>query len=788
MRLIDCHMVNMRAHRETRIEFPERGIIGLVGDNESGKSTILESLTWALFGSATLRGKLSDLRWRGAAPRQTARVTWRLVIDGKQYTITRGETDARVSVLRDGAEQEVASGQSTVTEYMGKVIGMSHAEFAASYLCEQKEVTRLLVMRPMERQKFVRGVMGVDVLDDAVAAARKAKNELNQELAGFRAAMGTGEGLTEERDAARDTLTRAKSDLARADTRVAEATGRHEAQQGLLATSRKKMEMFESLDRTSNEVAERLRACNDRIVLLEDRIDELKEAKRELARVYEDIDDLSDIDSKVKGHEASARVERRRERWSEELRVARLEAQDLQAEIDDAQKLYRPLHHGEPAAAEEAVDSAEIKYSHLRDARLSSLHRAESASSNAHAHIKRLNEAIGDGDCPTCGRELENLEALRAEIDDARSRYAEHNSLVQSFSKPSTEEVEAGNDILKAKAGEKELAEQRRRAVTIGERLEGLRKRLARANKQAGELVCKLGGAESVPPYHPADHEHDLRLQRQYVACRARQRDLEQQARKLPETRTVLDGLLTEKEGHEKQQAHLAEELVGIGFSYDEHAELERAYDEAKATMDARVTERQDLAWQVRDKQHQYQAAAVALAEFQKKQEQERDMANRLAVETSVADRLNTFRAAVLGSIRPEVEELMSGFVDLLSDGRHETASLDDTFGVLLHEDGLESPVISGGTEDITALALRLAISQMIAERTGATLNTIILDEPFGSLDATRRANVLALLRRLGGIFSQVILISHIAETREAVDRVVELSYDESKGHTRVLS
>ncbi|KKK49538.1 hypothetical protein LCGC14_3134060, partial [marine sediment metagenome] len=89
---------------------------------------------------------------------------------------------------------------------------------------------------------------------------------------------------------------------------------------------------------------------------------------------------------------------------------------------------------------------------------------------------------------------------------------------------------------------------------------------------------------------------------------------------------------------------------------------------------------------------------------------------------------------------------------------------------------------------DIAALAMRLAISQMIAERAGHPLSLLILDEPFGSLDETRRANVLTLIRRLGGVFRQIIIISHVAETRDAVDHIIELEFDEVEGRTRILN
>ena len=92
-----------------------------------------------------------------------------------------------------------------------------------------------------------------------------------------------------------------------------------------------------------------------------------------------------------------------------------------------------------------------------------------------------------------------------------------------------------------------------------------------------------------------------------------------------------------------------------------------------------------------------------------------------------------------------------------------------------LLDDGEPKRVISGGEEDIANLALRLAISQMIAERAGQPLSLLILDEIFGSLDEEHRAAVVELLRSLADRFPQVILITHIDSVRDGFDRIVRV-------------
>ena len=114
-----------------------------------------------------------------------------------------------------------------------------------------------------------------------------------------------------------------------------------------------------------------------------------------------------------------------------------------------------------------------------------------------------------------------------------------------------------------------------------------------------------------------------------------------------------------------------------------------------------------------------------------------------------------------------------------LTDGRYGELELDDNYDIKVLEDGVPKPVISGGEEDLANLVLRLAISQMIAERAGQPFALLVLDEIFGSLDELHRASVIDLLRRLQDRFEQVILITHIESVRDMLDHVITVRFDE---------
>ena len=146
------------------------------------------------------------------------------------------------------------------------------------------------------------------------------------------------------------------------------------------------------------------------------------------------------------------------------------------------------------------------------------------------------------------------------------------------------------------------------------------------------------------------------------------------------------------------------------------------------------------------------------------------------------AARILEFGADKISINSPALADPATTCLPALTAARSSQLELDDNDNHIVLEDGIPKPVISGGEEDLANLVLRLAISQMIAERAGQQFSLLVLDEVFGSLDESRRHNVVELLRRLQDRFEQVILITHIESVREGLDQVINVRYDDETG------
>jgi exonuclease SbcC len=249
-------------------------------------------------------------------------------------------------------------------------------------------------------------------------------------------------------------------------------------------------------------------------------------------------------------------------------------------------------------------------------------------------------------------------------------------------------------------------------------------------------------------------------------------------------TRTVAAQLEAQQRAQAAQTTSTATEKQLKALKFDEtdfqtlRVKLETLTDQLNAIQLEAVRGEEE----VRAAAEALAAAERAWAAFQEKHERLKTLEFELRHHNELDSAVAQLRRELNARVRPELSELASAHLNDITDGRYNAIEIDDNYNVMVLEDGEEKPVISGGEEDIANLVLRIAISQMIAERAGQQLSTLFLDEVFGSLDLERRDNVIQLLQKLHDRFEQVILITHIETVREGLDHVIRLEYDERTG------
>ena len=86
--------------------------------------------------------------------------------------------------------------------------------------------------------------------------------------------------------------------------------------------------------------------------------------------------------------------------------------------------------------------------------------------------------------------------------------------------------------------------------------------------------------------------------------------------------------------------------------------------------------------------------------------------------------------------------------------------------------------MFSGGEAFRVNLALRIALSKVLAHRSGAPLPTLFIDEGFGTQDAAGRERILDVIRAIEEDFEKIIVITHLDELKEAFPARIEVQKD----------
>ncbi|MCA9935847.1 MAG: SMC family ATPase, partial [Anaerolineales bacterium] len=127
------------------------------------------------------------------------------------------------------------------------------------------------------------------------------------------------------------------------------------------------------------------------------------------------------------------------------------------------------------------------------------------------------------------------------------------------------------------------------------------------------------------------------------------------------------------------------------------------------------------------------------------------------------------------------LERLTGGEMRVSFDTQRQLKSREATVETLdIHiQDGAgERPYenFSGGEQFRINFAIRLALSQVLAKRAGARLQTLVIDEGFGSQDPAGRQRLVEAINTIQDDFARILVITHVDELRDAFPARIEVS------------
>jgi exonuclease SbcC len=94
----------------------------------------------------------------------------------------------------------------------------------------------------------------------------------------------------------------------------------------------------------------------------------------------------------------------------------------------------------------------------------------------------------------------------------------------------------------------------------------------------------------------------------------------------------------------------------------------------------------------------------------------------------------------------------------------------------------------SGGEAFKVNFAIRVALSRLLARRSGAKLETLIIDEGFGSQDDQSRDRLVKAIRSIQDDFAKILVITHFSDVKEMFPTHILVSKQNGTSQIQLLS
>ncbi|MGI8807155.1 MAG: AAA family ATPase [Acidimicrobiales bacterium] len=728
--------------QELELEIPP-GLVGVYGLNGAGKSALIESIRFTLYGRS--RTSMDEVRTAGVNAECVTEVEFEH--EGHLYLVRRtiGGANSQVKAQAHADNQQVAEGVRDTGRYVHSILGMDDAAFRASVFAEQKQLAAFSQQTPAERRRLVLQLLGITPLDAARDLARKDARHTQEQFERLRALLPDLDTVRQAVAATEAAASEAESTMAHDEALAVVARADVEA-----ATSR-------------HQHLDVLRQEHDRLVA------EGKAAREQYDRAVAWVAKLTDERAELE--RAADRLKilaPEAEGWqAAEVRLRLVEAVvSAQAARDAVPVPVIPVPPDEAAcdAARAAAESAKVRLATVN----ATLEAAKVERDRAATAVQRSSVLTGEGDCPLCGQALgdafEAVQAHRAaELAEIEARLNEleldRQQAVVAATTTGEQATAQAKELRRAQAAwathEQRVARRQEAEATLAEALAALGRPLADGERAtlAAEVERRRRAADDCQRIQG-------RLEREDAVVA--ELDVEQAA--MAESRGRLEAL--------------REKVAALGFRPENltaalahRVRLQAAAESANLRAQASKV----AATQARERA---EAEARRLTEAVEQHERLAELAEEARHLARLGDLLNAFRNTLVASVGPRLSAQAAELFAELTDREYDQLEVDpNTYEIKILDAGRTYGMgrFSGSETDLANLALRVAVSEHVRFQSGGAVGLLVLDEVFGPLDDDRKARMLVALERLRARFRQVLVVTHDTAIKEQLPNAIEV-------------
>ncbi|MFC2028428.1 AAA family ATPase [Chloroflexota bacterium] len=848
---ISLRITGFLSYKEpVELDFSSFSLACISGFNGAGKSSILDAITWGLFGQARKRDdsllhthpevKMAEVVFTFQYEEQVYRVI-RTLPKGRntllEFQIQSDSDDDEKKIWRSISEHGVRETQNRIRD----TLRLDYETFVNAAFFLQGKADQFAQQQPGKRKEILGNILGLEIWDDF-----REKTNVQRRLEEHELAQKDGQiqeilqELSEESDRKKHL-----NDLE--EKMVSTFTARRSAELNLEQMRKVvvsldqlrnlTMTLKENLDRSSNNktgLIKRRDALEEdlqktrSVINRADQITSSYEKSLDIQMKLEEMDELSQQFKKLENESIPMQkdLDKENTRLEYELRSSR----SREKEMVDLKKTI-PGIKGDISTTRKSLIGIEEELSRLNGVRIEIqsqkqlLGELSAASENLKIASVELKERVGKlrivegANCPLCGQLLNQAEKdelinkLEAEVSSNRKVYKENlqrlkdlSSNIKSLESELTKYQDLDNNRLSI-SSKITVLEENLKSITNEEKIwedqSTLYQELSRMKEKGLFLPEVRSELEKIHiRMNGIGYDSD-----QHDKLKETMQELRSAHKEFTEL-SVAEGtkMQAEKEVEslENQIQALEKEIKEQTSKYNKAHENLMDSEKNKPDIISIQAELGVLQNQENQLNREIGAARqrVSVLKTQKKRkstlEIEREQSAKKIESLRTLERAfgkEGVPALLIEQALPEIENKANEILERLSNGtmsiRFQTQAaykdkkrrdLKETLEILImDESGVRDyEMFSGGEAFRVNFAIRLALSKVLAHRKGARLQTLVIDEGFGSQDILGRQRLVEAINSVKDEFEKILIITHLDELKDVFQTQIHVTKTET--------
>ncbi|MDA1329646.1 MAG: SMC family ATPase [Chloroflexi bacterium] len=838
------------SYREpVELDFTLFEVACISGSNGAGKSSLLDAITFALFGQARKRDE-SLIN----AKSETAEVVFTFDYEGNTYRVQRAKPRGKTTLLEfyilGAGDQWKALTERTMRDteiLIERTLRLDYETFVNASFFLQGKADQFTQQRPADRKRILGSILGLEVWEQYRSATFEQRRTVEQ-------GMREMDGRLQEINVELAEETTRKARLKELQTILEQQSKARTAQESVLEEMRGRVAVVEQQAELVNTLQAQLARSEASVEALRVRLEERQREQGEfsdlISRAPTIIESFEKLQTQrqalIEWEQIAGRFNEQEKRRSGPLTAIETERARLETGLDslkaerarfDEVNAEKPKLETDLEAAKKALDAAEGQVNE-REKSQADLDEARKGQAKAQAEnpllreemeqiqkrIQEIQKAKG-ASCPTCGQALtdehraEMVTLWSAEGKEKGDLYRANQAAVKE-SDSKVAEVE--KRIAQLSGAEAELRQQAQIVDQLENRLVELAKVDATWDKQQGPRLVDIEKTLSKEAFAIEARAELAKIDDQLkeIGYDAAKHDALRKEEELGRVAEAEMNLLEQAQAALKPLAREIRELEGqIEEQGKELKGLRKTQEDVAASLEAAQTSLPDIVGAQREMlnaqeqeniiRQEVGAAQQRVAVLNELQARKKDISAAREEQGARAGQLQALERAfgkdgvpamLIEQALPQIEIKANEILERLSGGSmHINFLTQQAYKDKTREDLRETleiqisdsvgerdyEMFSGGEAFRINFAIRLALSEVLAQRAGARLQTLVIDEGFGSQDEAGRQRLVEAINLVKADFAKILVITHIDALKDAFPTRIEV--EKTREHGSVL-